>query len=421
MTGEGGAGIQLNGVRKTYAGDVHAVRGIDLQVADGELVVLLGPSGCGKSTVLRLVAGLESLTAGEIRIGDRRVDTVPAKDRDVAMVFQSYALYGHMSVRRNLEFPLRMRGIARAERRRRAEEVAALLELGPLLEQKPAALSGGQQQRVAMGRALVREPRAFLLDEPLSNLDARLRGQVRVHIAEIQRRLGVTTMYVTHDQVEALSLGHRIAVLRDGRIQQIAPGPELYDRPANAFVAQFVGQPGMNLMIGRLGRNEGGWTVDGLAGAEVPVGREIPVGVEALGTEILVGVRPDFLEIVSSTSEDPGAFTAEVRSVEAIGPHGVVYLASDVRTLDTSSTDGRSGPEGDARRGPGEGRRSRPEGDTSRGPGEGARSGPAGDGGPLLAARTDRAERVSAGDRVMVRPAPREVRLFAVDGSALFV
>jgi multiple sugar transport system ATP-binding protein len=390
MTGEGGAGIELNGVRKVYAGDVHAVRDIDLRVADGELVVLLGPSGCGKSTVLRLVAGLESLTAGEIRIGDRRVDTVPAKDRDVAMVFQSYALYGHMSVRRNLEFPLRMRGIARAERRRRAEEVAALLELGPLLEQKPAALSGGQQQRVAMGRALVREPRAFLLDEPLSNLDARLRGQVRVHIAEVQQRLGVTTMYVTHDQVEALSLGHRVAVLRDGRIQQIATGRELYDRPANAFVAQFVGQPGMNLMIGRLGRNEGGWTVDGVAGAEVPVGREIPVDVEALvGAEVLAGVRPDFLEVVPSTSEDPGAFTAEVRSVEAIGPHGVLYLASEVRTLDTSSTDGRRGP--------------------------------AGDGGPLLAARTDRAERVSAGDRVMVRPAPGEVRLFAVDGSALFV
>jgi multiple sugar transport system ATP-binding protein len=246
------ADILLKGVGKVYDGGVHAVRNLDLEIADGELVVLLGPSGCGKSTVLRLVAGLESLTSGEIHVGGRRVDHEPPDRRDVAMVFQSYALYGHMTVAENIEFPLRMRGVPRSERRERARETAELLELTPLLDTKPGALSGGQQQRVAMGRALVRRPAAFLLDEPLSNLDARLRVHVREEIRRIQRRLGVTTVHVTHDQVEALSLGDRVAVLKDGEIQQHGPGQELYDRPGNTFVATFLGQPGMNLLQGRI-------------------------------------------------------------------------------------------------------------------------------------------------------------------------
>jgi len=246
------ARIRLDGVDKVYPGGVHAVRGLDLTVDDGKLLVLLGPAGCGKSTVLRLVAGLEPLTGGRILLGDRRIDHERPDRRDVAMVFQSYALYGHMSVRDNIEFPLRMRGVGRRERGSRAEEVARLLELGPLLEAKPAALSGGQRQRVAMARALVRRPAAFLLDEPLSNLDVRLRTHVREEIREIQRTLGVTTVHVTHDQTEALSLGDRVAILREGELQQVGPGQALYDRPANTFVAAFLGQPGMNLLPGRL-------------------------------------------------------------------------------------------------------------------------------------------------------------------------
>jgi multiple sugar transport system ATP-binding protein len=371
------AEIELRSVDKVYAGGTHAVRSLDLQADDGELLVLLGPSGCGKSTVLRLVAGLEALTSGEIRLGGRRIDDEPPQDRDVAMVFQSYALYGHMTVRENLEFPLRMRGIDRPARAMRAQKTAELLELGPLLDARPASLSGGQQQRVAMGRALVREPRAFLLDEPLSNLDARLRGQVRTHIAEIQRRLGVTTLYVTHDQVEALGLGHRIAVLRGGRLQQIGTGEELYDRPANPFVAQFLGQPGMNLFLGRVQRVDDGWGVDlGTATLRLTDRPELEARV---GTEVVVGVRPESLAVVDDS--EAGSLRAKVRAVESLGPDRLLYLASDVRTVDASSHPGVDGP--------------------------------AGEGGPLLAVRTGtRGSPPTTGDRVSVRVAPEDLRVF---------
>jgi multiple sugar transport system ATP-binding protein len=334
------ADILLKGVGKVYDGGVHAVRNLDLEIADGELVVLLGPSGCGKSTVLRLVAGLESLTSGEIHVGGRRVDHEPPDRRDVAMVFQNYALYGHMTVAENIEFPLRMRGVPRSERRERARETAELLELTPLLDTKPGALSGGQQQRVAMGRALVRRPAAFLLDEPLSNLDARLRVHVREEIRRIQRRLGVTTVHVTHDQVEALSLGDRVAVLKDGEIQQHGPGQELYDRPGNTFVATFLGQPGMNLLQGRIrgsaaetpwaagsgatGPREG-WTIE-LGGyttklaAARPLEREPPV---RNGDLVQIGIRPEDVELVD---EDPAALTGIVRTVEELGSERVVHL-----------------------------------------------------------------------------------------------
>ncbi|MEF3192643.1 MAG: ATP-binding cassette domain-containing protein, partial [Halothiobacillaceae bacterium] len=243
------ADVVFDKVRKLYPGaTTPVIDGLDLAVADGELLVMVGPSGCGKSTVLRMLAGLETISAGELRIGGRRVNELEPKARDVAMVFQDYALYPHMSVRENLAFPLKMRRIPAAEQTRRIARVAEMLHLGELLERKPAQLSGGQRQRVAMGRALVREASVFLLDEPLSNLDARLRVQVRAEIAELQRRLGTTMLYVTHDQTEAMTLGQRVAVFNQGKLQQIATPRELYERPANTFVAGFIGQPPMNLI-----------------------------------------------------------------------------------------------------------------------------------------------------------------------------
>ncbi|MGH9023218.1 MAG: ABC transporter ATP-binding protein, partial [Acidimicrobiia bacterium] len=246
------AAIALEGVAKQFANGAWAVRRLDLEVDDGELVVLVGPSGSGKTTVLRIVAGLEEATEGIVRLGGRPVDHLGPHQRDVAMVFQSYALYPHMSVFDNLAFPLRMRGVERGERRRRVEEAAALLGLSELLDRRPAALSGGQRQRVAMGRAVVREPAAFLMDEPLSNLDAKLRAQMRAELARLHHRLATTTLYVTHDQTEAMTLADRVAVLSDGELQQFDPPGTVYDRPANVFVAGFIGSPPMNLLPGVL-------------------------------------------------------------------------------------------------------------------------------------------------------------------------
>jgi ABC-type sugar transport system ATPase subunit len=252
------AEVAFESVEKRYPGGAVGLADLSLAVGDGELLVVVGPSGCGKSTLLRLLAGLEAPSAGTIRIGGRVVNELPPQERNVAMVFQDYALYPHMTVRENLAFPLRMRGLSRDAVRARAEAVAALLEITPLLERRPRQLSGGQRQRVAMGRALVREPSAFLLDEPLSNLDARLRVTVRAELGELQRRTGTTMLYVTHDQVEAMTLGHRVAVLDRGRLQQVAPPGELYERPASAFVAGFLGNPPMSLFPTRAARDAGG-------------------------------------------------------------------------------------------------------------------------------------------------------------------
>ncbi|OYY73559.1 MAG: hypothetical protein B7Y40_08925 [Gammaproteobacteria bacterium 28-57-27] len=241
--------VECLDLSKTYPGaDRPVIDGLNLQVQQGELLVMVGPSGCGKSTVLRMIAGLESISAGELRIGGRRVNELEPKARDVAMVFQDYALYPHMSVRENLAFPLKMRRVSVGEQAQKIARVAEMLQLGELLTRKPAQLSGGQRQRVAMGRALIREASVFLLDEPLSNLDAKLRVQVRAEIAELQRRLGATMLYVTHDQTEAMTLGQRVAVFNQGRLQQIATPRELYEAPANTFVAGFIGQPPMNLL-----------------------------------------------------------------------------------------------------------------------------------------------------------------------------
>jgi multiple sugar transport system ATP-binding protein len=242
------ARLAFEHVEKVYPGGTRAIVDLSLEVADGELLVLVGPSGCGKSTLLRLVAGLESISGGTLRIGGRVANGLPPRERNVAMVFQDYALYPHKTVRGNLEFPLRMRGLARAEIERRVAWAAGILDIAGVLDRRPGQLSGGQQQRVAMGRALVREPAAFLLDEPLSNLDAKLRVEVRAEIAELQRRMGATMLYVTHDQTEAMTLGHRVAVLHAGCVLQAAPPRELYEHPADAFVAGFIGNPPMNLL-----------------------------------------------------------------------------------------------------------------------------------------------------------------------------
>jgi multiple sugar transport system ATP-binding protein len=251
------AAIQFDNVSKTYGNEVRAVADLDLDIADGEFVVLLGPSGCGKSTALRMVAGLEHIDGGVVRIGDQVVNDTPPRDRDVAMVFQNYALYPHMNVFDNIAFGLRMRGYPSAERRPRVERAAGVLGLADHLRRKPSQLSGGQRQRVAMGRAIVRQPKAFLMDEPLSNLDARLRVQMRTEIVRIQRELVVTTIYVTHDQVEAMTMADRVAVMRGGRLQQYGPPDVVYSSPVNLFVGSFIGSPAMNLIAGRIETRDG--------------------------------------------------------------------------------------------------------------------------------------------------------------------
>ncbi|MEV1293467.1 sn-glycerol-3-phosphate ABC transporter ATP-binding protein UgpC [Pseudonocardia sp. NPDC049635] len=306
------AAVTFASATRIYPGaPAPAVDALDLEIADGEFLVLVGPSGCGKSTSLRMLAGLEDVDDGAIRIGDRDVTDVRPKDRDIAMVFQNYALYPHMTVAANMGFALTNAGRPRAEIDRRVRQAAEILDLVPLLDRKPRALSGGQRQRVAMGRAIVREPAVFCMDEPLSNLDAKLRVSTRTQIAGLQRRLGVTTVYVTHDQVEAMTMGDRVAVLDRGVLQQCAAPRELYDRPANAFVAGFVGSPAMNLVTA---------PVDGdavsLGGVRIPLPRSVP------GPTVTVGVRPEHLAPTSS-GEDGLAVTVGV--VEELGADAYVY------------------------------------------------------------------------------------------------
>mgnify|MGYP003773049017 FL=1 len=318
------AEVGFDRVRKVYADGMVAVEGASFEVADGELLVLVGPSGCGKSTLLRMVAGLEEISGGELRIGGRVVNDVAPRDRDIAMVFQSYALYPHMTVAENLGFALKLRGMARQDIAARVQEAADTLELGPLLQRRPAALSGGQRQRVALGRALVRQPQVFLLDEPLSNLDAKLRASMRVEIARLHRKLGTTMIYVTHDQVEAMTLGQRIVVLNGGRIEQIDTPMALYQRPASVFVATFLGSPAMNLLDGRL-RREGGLALQPANGdPPIPLdpGSELPA--EAFDRDIRLGVRPEHL--LAANAGDAQAIAPEVEVVEPVGSEAFVNL-----------------------------------------------------------------------------------------------
>ncbi len=314
------ASVTFDKATRIYPGSDHpAVDKLDLEVADGEFLVLVGPSGCGKSTSLRMLAGLEDVNSGRIFIGDRDVTDVQPKNRDIAMVFQNYALYPHMTVRDNMGFALKIAGVPKDEIRKRVDDAAETLDLVPYLERKPKALSGGQRQRVAMGRAIVRKPQVFLMDEPLSNLDAKLRVQTRTQIAALQRDLGVTTVYVTHDQTEALTMGDRIAVLKDGILQQVGTPREMYDEPANSFVAGFIGSPAMNIAT---------YTIDGthakLASAVVPLS---PATLAAVTPEddgkIQIGFRPEGLRVVPNDS--PTGIPVVVELVEELGSDAYVY------------------------------------------------------------------------------------------------
>ena len=332
------AGVRFEHVTKRFS-DVVAVDDLDLQVEDREFLVLLGPSGCGKSTALRMIAGLEEPTEGTIRIGDRRVDNVDPKDRDLSMVFQSYALYPHKSVRQNIEFPLRSRKVAPAERDRLVADVVAQLGLTGLLDRKPRQLSGGQRQRVALARAIVRRPAVFLMDEPLSNLDAKMRTSTRAELVELHARLGTTFVYVTHDQVEAMTMASRVAVMNEGALQQLGPPQAVYDRPENVFVAQFIGSPPMNILAGSVVDDGGVRTVQAAGGA-LRVTPEVAQLLAQRGTgDVLVGVRPEHLVVAGS------GIPAKLRVVESLGhERHLLCELQDAREVIVRTASGRQSP-----------------------------------------------------------------------------
>ncbi|WP_280358622.1 ABC transporter ATP-binding protein [Nocardia otitidiscaviarum] len=356
------ATVRFDGVTHRYPGAPHpSVEELELDIADGEFLVLVGPSGCGKSTSLRMLAGLESVESGRILIGDRDVTALPPRARDVAMVFQSYALYPNMTVAENMGFALRNAGMSKADTGARVAEAAAMLELEPLLDRKPARLSGGQRQRVAMGRAIVRRPQVFCMDEPLSNLDVKLRVSTRSQIAALQQRLGTTTVYVTHDQVEAMTMGHRVAVLRDGVLQQVAAPRELYDDPVNTFVAGFIGSPGMNLLTAPI--RDGHAVLNGLS---IPVPRNV-----ITGKRIVVGIRPESWEV---TTDPANALAVEVELLEELGAESFLYSHGV-----TDAWSSRSGK---------------------------------------VVARVDRHFQVALGDRLRLTPKPNEVFFFDAETEA---
>ena len=338
------ATVVLDKVNKVYGNGFQAIFDLSLDIADGEFLVLVGPSGCGKSTALRMIAGLETITDGQLMIGERVVNDVEPKDRDIAMVFQNYALYPHMSVADNIGFALKLAKIPKAEIAERVQKAAAVLELTNYLDRKPGQLSGGQRQRVAMGRAIVRQPAAFLMDEPLSNLDAKLRVQMRAEIASLQRNLGVTTFYVTHDQVEAMTMGDRVAVIKDGVLQQVDSPQNLYDRPSNVFVAAFIGSPSMNLFDAGLELNGDSGTIS-VGGQSLPLS---PVSVSARpalrnydGKRVVLGIRPEDFEDADMTT-DGGAnriLMAPVTLLEALGSEIMVHIRLDANTVDSGDPD----------------------------------------------------------------------------------
>ena len=346
------AGITFDAVGKIYGGETRAISDVSIDIADGEFVVLVGPSGCGKSTLLRMVAGLEDITEGKIMIGDRVVNDVAPKDRDIAMVFQNYALYPHMTVRDNMAFGLKLRKTPKKEIEERVGEAARILEITDYLDRKPKALSGGQRQRVAMGRAIVREPAAFLMDEPLSNLDAKLRVQMRSELGLLHSRLGTTTLYVTHDQVEAMTMGDRVAVLKaitdtESNLQQIAAPRELYDHPRNLFVAGFIGSPAMNFVYATVGADGATTRLDfGDHSLAVDSGA-LPDGLaQRSGREIVVGVRPEAFEIRSAAGSGGSAMTVTASLVEQLGSEAYVHFSVPVRPVVTADIEALLAEEG---------------------------------------------------------------------------
>ena len=311
------AGVSIRRVNKLFDGQVHAVKDVSLEIQDKEFVVLVGPSGCGKTTTLRMVAGLESITSGEVLIGDTVVNELPPMDRDIAMVFQNYALYPHMSVADNMAFGLKMRHFGKDEIGRRVKRAADILGIHELLHRKPRQLSGGQRQRVALGRAIVRDPRVFLFDEPLSNLDAKLRVQMRVELKKLHDRLGTTAIYVTHDQVEAMTLGDRVVVMKDGLVQQVGQPLELYNAPANRFVAGFIGSPAMNFASVTLTKRDGGVWAEG-PGLRIKLPGEVASRVTQ--QQAIMGIRPEDLRVANGGDPPELCFDAEVEVVEQLGP-----------------------------------------------------------------------------------------------------
>ena len=336
------ADIEFQGVAKVYPDGTRAVDGLDLAIDEGEFMVFVGPSGCGKTTALRMVAGLEEISEGTIRIGDRIVNNVSPKDRDIAMVFQTYALYPHMTVEENLAFGLKLRKLTKAEIKRRVHTAASTLGLEEFLQRKPRALSGGQRQRVAMGRAIVREPHAYLMDEPLSNLDAKLRVQMRAEIHKLQRELGVTTIYVTHDQTEAMTMGDRVAVMLSGHLQQVDNPERLYERPANQFVAGFIGSPSMNMVEARLSRTDDDLIVT-FGACRLVVDTELVAERPALseydGRKVTLGIRPEDFEDAAFTAEAPPERTLDIVTGlrEALGSEVLVHFS--VATASASAPD----------------------------------------------------------------------------------
>ncbi len=327
------ASISLDRVTKVYPNGYEAIHGLDLEIADGEFMVMVGPSGCGKTTVLRMIAGLEDLSSGTVKIDDHVVNDVAPRDRDIAMVFQSYALYPHMSVAQNIGFALRMKKLPKAEIDRRVRDAANVLGISDWLSRKPAQLSGGQRQRVAMGRAIVREPSVFLMDEPLSNLDAKLRVQMRAEVARVQKRIGVATLYVTHDQTEAMTLGHRVAVMRAGELQQCDVPQTLYDRPKNLFVAGFIGSPSMNLVEAQLAED---LTSLSMGSQNVPLPSDLfarrPRLRSFAGRSVIAGIRPEDLH--APDANRPGVdVKGTVELVEALGAELLVHFSMDAQLV----------------------------------------------------------------------------------------
>jgi multiple sugar transport system ATP-binding protein len=333
------AQIILDHVEKAYTGGVKAVNDLSLDVKDGEFMVFVGPSGCGKSTALRSIAGLEEITGGTITIGGRVVNDLPPKDRDIAMVFQNYALYPHMTVEQNLAFGLQLRKTPKAEIARRVNEAAKMLGLEPYLSRKPAALSGGQRQRVAMGRAIVREPQAFLMDEPLSNLDAKLRVSMRASLNQLHERLGVTTVYVTHDQIEAMTLGNRVCVLRDGRLQQVDTPQTLFEAPVNLFVAGFIGSPAMNFVTAELVRDDGAAVT--FAGYKLQVPAQVieakPGLTDYFGKKVILGIRPSDFEDATLGNASRGTIRVTAGVTEELGSEIMVIFTIDAPHVEHAS------------------------------------------------------------------------------------
>lgn len=338
------ATVALNKITKIYDNGFEAVSGLNLELDDGEFLVLVGPSGCGKSTALRMIAGLEEISGGEIYVGDRCLNEVEPKNRDIAMVFQNYALYPQMTVAQNIGFPLKLRGIKRSERDRQVRQAASVLELTEQLHKKPRQLSGGQRQRVAMGRAIVRKPALFLMDEPLSNLDAKLRVQMRADIASIQQELGVTTFYVTHDQVEAMTMGHRVAVIKDGVLQQVAAPEELYANPQNVFVAAFIGSPSMNLFEALVSKADGRYYLqlgDQRLSLSNAVVEDNPALLHYLDKDIIVGIRPEDLDDASVHSHHASdqQLNAVVSGREALGAETLIHFSIAAVQVDSGDPD----------------------------------------------------------------------------------